>query len=325
VKPNGVYTVAVCGSMSAYAEMEEVAAVLQARGIGVFLPEAEEERVDYRDLPPEILAAEKRRFIDLHLGKIGRSDAVLVVNPPKDGVAGYVGSNSLMELTAGYLLGLPLFLLNRPEAQRCSPELAGLGVQLLEGDLDRLGDPNGDAPTLRSLSAGDPEMISAAFAEIGWSKPVSYFEALRARESAGELELRLAFRAAEFAGYVAVVRRSDHLPFREQGTPEIRDLNVLPRFRGRGVGAHLMGWAERTCAASSGVAGLAVGLHPGYAAAHRLYARRGYIPDGTGVTYRGRRVEEGAHAPFDDDLLLWMTKRVPSISRGSGSGYRAEP
>jgi hypothetical protein len=39
-----------------------------------------------------------------------------------------------------------------------------------------------------------------------------------------------------------------------------------------------------------------------------LYAKRGYIPDGRGVTYRDRYVEEGAPVVLDDDLVLHLTK-----------------
>jgi len=53
-----------------------------------------------------------------------------------------------------------------------------------------------------------------------------------------------------------------------------------------------------------------VGLHPGYNAAQRLYARRGYIPDGLGVTYRDRYVREGEQVVFDDDLVLHLIKAL---------------
>ena len=36
------------------------------------------------------------------------------------------------------------------------------------------------------------------------------------------------------------------------------------------------------------VVSLAVGLHTGYGQAQRLYIKRGYIPDGTGVWYQGQ-------------------------------------
>jgi len=55
---------------------------------------------------------------------------------------------------------------------------------------------------------------------------------------------------------------------------------------------------------------IGVGLHPGYKQAQKLYAKRGYIPDGRGVTYCDRYVEEGASVVLDDDLVLHLTKRL---------------
>jgi hypothetical protein len=62
--------------------------------------------------------------------------------------------------------------------------------------------------------------------------------------------------------------------------------------------------------ARSSVAGIGVGLHPGYNEAQRMYVKRGYIPDGRGVTYRNRYVEEGMQVVLDDDLVLHLTKRI---------------
>ena len=62
----------------------------------------------------------------------------------------------------------------------------------------------------------------------------------------------------------------------------------------------------------SGVVGIGAGLHPGYNAAQRLYGRRGYIPDGRGVTYRDCYIDEGSHVLLDDDLVLHFTKQLRS-------------
>jgi hypothetical protein len=64
-----------------------------------------------------------------------------------------------------------------------------------------------------------------------------------------------------------------------------------------------------------------VGLHPGYNAAQRLYAQRGYIPDGLGVTYEDRFVEAGELVRFDNELLLHLVKplRTQGASLSSAS------
>jgi GNAT superfamily N-acetyltransferase len=103
---------------------------------------------------------------------------------------------------------------------------------------------------------------------------------------------------------------SSYAPFRTAGIPEIVDLNVLPQFRRRRVASRLMDAAEDHLGISNDIAGIGVGLYADYAAAHLMYPRRGYLPDGRGVAYRGEPVEPGTSVPVDDDLALMMTRRV---------------
>jgi GNAT superfamily N-acetyltransferase len=89
-------------------------------------------------------------------------------------------------------------------------------------------------------------------------------------------------------------------------------LNILRQFRRQGIASHLLDRAEAEVARHSGVVGIGVGLHRGYNAAQRLYVRRGYIPDGRGVTYRDRYIDEGSHVLLDDNLVLHFTKQLGS-------------
>ena len=52
-----------------------------------------------------------------------------------------------------------------------------------------------------------------------------------------------------------------------------------------------------------------VGLHSGYGAAQRLYIKRGYIPDGSGVWYRNQPLEMNATIQNNDDLVLYLSKK----------------
>ena len=56
--------------------------------------------------------------------------------------------------------------------------------------------------------------------------------------------------------------------------------------------------------------GIGVGLYDGYGAAQKLYVKRGYIPDGQGITYNYKPVAYGEKVPLDDDLVLWFTKEI---------------
>jgi GNAT superfamily N-acetyltransferase len=97
-------------------------------------------------------------------------------------------------------------------------------------------------------------------------------------------------------------------PVRNAGIPEISDLNVLPQFRRQRIGPALMDAAELVIAARSTTAGLGVGLYADYAAAHLMYLKRGYLPDGRGIAYEFTPVLPGTTVPVDDELTLMMTR-----------------
>ena len=59
-----------------------------------------------------------------------------------------------------------------------------------------------------------------------------------------------------------------------------------------------------------GAAAMAAGgLLSGYGAAQRLYVKRGYNFDGSGVWYKGKQLEQYAPCVNDDALLLFMSKK----------------
>ena len=164
---------------------------------------------------------------------------------------------------------------------------------------------------IRPLTDTDVEVISPAFAAAGWpGKPGEQYRRYLREQADGRRLILVALDEGTFAGYLTVLWDSGYPPFRERDIPEIQDLNVLPGFRRRGIGTALMDAAEKAIAERSDTAGIGVGLYTDYGSAQRMYARRGYIPDGRGVTYRGVVVRPGETVPVDDDLVLMMTLRL---------------
>ena len=144
---------------------------------------------------------------------------------------------------------------------------------------------------------------------LGWNKPAAQYERYLREQEAGERLTLVARWDQVFVGYVNVVWCSTYPPFAHDAIPEISDFNVLPEWRRRGIGSALMDEAERVAAERSLVVGIGVGMTADYGAAQQLYAQRGYVPDGRGLTYGGRVLAYGETATVDDSLVLYLTRR----------------
>lgn len=162
---------------------------------------------------------------------------------------------------------------------------------------------------IRALHDSDPATIAAAFRRIGWKKTEAQYRRYLEEQTARRRVCRVAIVDGRFAGYVTLNLQPTYPPFAEAGIPEIQDLNVLPEFQRQGIATRLLDEVEALAGERSSTVGIGVGLHPGYNAAQRLYGKRGYIPDGRGITYHDRFLQEGAQIVLDDELVLHLTKR----------------
>ena len=88
---------------------------------------------------------------------------------------------------------------------------------------------------------------------------------------------------------------------------------MLFHVHNKGIGNKLMDVVEQKAAKLSDMVYLAVGVHSGYGAAQTIYVKRGYIPDGSGVWYQGKQLEQYAPCCNDDDLLLFMSKNYKLV------------
>ncbi|WP_172198664.1 GNAT family N-acetyltransferase [Saccharibacillus qingshengii] len=163
---------------------------------------------------------------------------------------------------------------------------------------------------IRSLEEADAARISRAFLEQGWNKTSELYERYAAEQREGARVTLIAEADGAFAGYINVLWESDYPAFRAAGIPEISDLNVLVKFQRLGMASKLMDHAEQAIAERSTEAGIGVGLFSDYGPAQVLYARRGYIPDGRGLYKEGKYSRYGDTEVIDDDLVLYLTKRL---------------
>jgi GNAT superfamily N-acetyltransferase len=163
---------------------------------------------------------------------------------------------------------------------------------------------------IRQLTTNNISTIVNEFARHDWPKPSSTFETYLAEQKNNERIIWLAFFENQFAGYITLKWISAYASFKEQAIPEIMDLNVLPPFRNKGIASMLLDVAEQKAASQCGFVGLGVGLYPDYGSAQKLYIARKYKPDGRGITYHYNRVNPGERVCLDDDLVLWLTKKL---------------
>jgi ribosomal protein S18 acetylase RimI-like enzyme len=154
------------------------------------------------------------------------------------------------------------------------------------------------------------QRITASFQAIGWNKPVSQYKKYLLEQNEGKRTVLVALSNENFCGYLTINWNPDYPPFRNEGIPEIQDLNVLPSVRRLGIATRLMDEAEKIVAKRSTCIGIGVGLDADYGPAQRLYIIRGYIPDGKGLMYAGSPVKYDDKVIVNDELTLQLTKRL---------------
>lgn len=164
---------------------------------------------------------------------------------------------------------------------------------------------------IRRQNPHDAEQIAAAFVEQGWKdKTARQYEQYYKWQEAGVRDVLIAEFKGAFAGYLTIVWSSTYAYFKEKGIPEIVDFNVLKKYQRLGIGTALMDAAENRIREVSTIVGIGVGLYTDYGPAQILYIKRGYIPDGNGISHSGETLPKGASVTVDDGLTLSFTKSL---------------
>lgn len=163
---------------------------------------------------------------------------------------------------------------------------------------------------IRDMSEGDGRIFCDGEKAQGWNSDISKFEMRILHQKEKKSVSLTAEYCGEPAGYIHIYPYDAGGPFKGSGYPEIVDFNVLEKYRRNGIGGSLMDAAERIAAGFSHTVCIGVGLHSGYGSAQRMYVKRGYIPDGSGVWYRDAVCEQYAPCCNDDELVLYMSKKL---------------
>lgn len=163
---------------------------------------------------------------------------------------------------------------------------------------------------IRNMQKSDAQIITDEEIAQGWDASVDKYEMRLQHQSEGKAISLVAEYHGNIAGYINVYPDSKWGAFANQGYPEIVDFGVLEKCRRNGIGSKLMEIAEQIASEYADIVYLGVGLHRGYGSAQRMYVKRGYIPDGTGVWYCDKVCEPYADCCNDDDLVLYLTKQL---------------
>jgi hypothetical protein len=126
--------------------MKETAAQLWLLGHVALLPNPLEALDASEALEEAATRKAKYDLIRRHWAKIREADAVLVLNYDKNGVAGYVGGNTFLEIGFAHVLLKGIFLLYPVPEMPYAAEILATQPVVLDGDLGRLAD-RGSGPT----------------------------------------------------------------------------------------------------------------------------------------------------------------------------------
>ena len=160
---------------------------------------------------------------------------------------------------------------------------------------------------IRKMQTSDVKELSQGFINQGWPGREEILARYFLEQECGEREVLVAEVEGALAGYITILPCAKQGPFAEI-YPELSDFNVFEPFQNQGIGNLLMEEAEKRVRLISDKVTLGVGLHSGYGPAQRLYIKRGYIPDGSGVWYQNHRPAMDATCEDIGDLVLYLSK-----------------
>ncbi|MFH6656649.1 GNAT family N-acetyltransferase [Streptococcus suis] len=152
--------------------------------------------------------------------------------------------------------------------------------------------------------------LDEAFQKQGWPSRKEILTNYLREQEKGERIVLVAEEAGVCKDYITLIKQVKEGPFYQSGIPEIADFNVFEDFQNQGIGWQLLDAICQLASEFTDIVGIGVGLNANYGKAQRLYVKHGFIPDGSGVWYRGRSLPVGAKAYNDDELALYFTKKL---------------
>ena len=206
-----------------------------------------------------------------------------------------------LSILTGQLFDITAFCINRKNSVSRFVRLQG-GTMVYYNDNELI---------IRNMEEADARILTDEEIAQGWHADIFKYLTRLQDQSAGECFSLTAIYQGQPAGYVSIYIPGLSGAFSGKGLPEIVDFAVLEKYRRKGIGRKLMDVAEQIAGQYADTVWLGVGLHSGYGSAQRMYVKRGYIPDGTGVWYRNKPCAQyETEIANDDNLVLFLSKKL---------------
>ncbi len=168
-----------------------------------------------------------------------------------------------------------------------------------------------EGAVIRPFQSSDIPHIVRCFT-FPWSTPEKTQALWESYDRDQQKDIRtvaLVIKNHEILGYGSLLRQPECPFFVHQQIPEINALCIDEKHQRQGLGTALIHWLENLAAQEGHThIGIGVGLYKDYGPAQKLYFKLGYIPEGSGITYKGQPTTPGQSYPLDDELILWLSK-----------------
>ena len=163
--------------------------------------------------------------------------------------------------------------------------------------------------SIRKMQESDIKELSRGFISQGWPSREEILTRYFKEQESVEREVLVGEVEGAVAAYITILPDAKQGPFAGMA-PELSDFNVFEPFQNQGIGNLLLEEAEKRVRLISDKVTLGVGLHSGYGPAQRLYIKRGYIPDGSGVWYQNHQPAMNAVCEDIGELVLYLSKNL---------------
>lgn len=140
--------ITICGSIDFHKQIGEIAINLRKLGHEVLLPYSVEKILN-GEVEHSVVDANKSNFGDEarqrkykimmgHMDKIKSSDAILVCNFEKKGIANYIGGNTFLEMGGAMIYKKKIFLYNPIPDIGYKDEISGMLPIIINSDLKKI-------------------------------------------------------------------------------------------------------------------------------------------------------------------------------------------